>query len=150
MYKSTKTYGHDVGLSVAFRQWRAKSKCHFIHGYALKIRLEFSANELDKNNWVVDFGNMKRLKQALQDLFDHKMLVARDDPHLDWLMEAHNRGIADVVTVESTGCEKFAEMVYNMANAWLISEGYSPRCRLDSVEVSEHGANSAIYIPESK
>ena len=32
MFLSTKTYGHDLGLSAAFRQWRAESHCRLIHG----------------------------------------------------------------------------------------------------------------------
>ena len=35
MYRSSKTYGHEIGLSAAFRQWRAQSHCRLIHGYAL-------------------------------------------------------------------------------------------------------------------
>lgn len=46
-YKSTKLYGHEIGLSAAFRQWRAESHCRFLHGYALAVRFEFEADELD-------------------------------------------------------------------------------------------------------
>ena len=56
-FKSTKTYGHDLGFSAAFRQWRADSHCKYIHGYALAFRFEFEADELDVRNWVVDFGD---------------------------------------------------------------------------------------------
>jgi 6-pyruvoyltetrahydropterin/6-carboxytetrahydropterin synthase len=144
-YKSTKTYGHDLGFSAAFRQWRADSHCRFIHGYALSFRFEFEADELDARNWVVDFGGLKGLKGLLEDTFDHKMLVAQDDPEIEWFREAHRRGIADVVEVEAGGCEKFAELVYEVTEQWLKDAGFSPRCRLVSVEVREHGANSAIY-----
>lgn len=46
-YLSTKTYGHEVGLSATFRQWRAKSHCRLLHGYSLSFRFEFEANTLD-------------------------------------------------------------------------------------------------------
>ena len=74
-YKSTKTYGHELGLSCCFRQWRAESHCRLLHGYALSIRLVFEAEELDVRNWVVDFGSLKSLKQMFVDTFDHKLLV---------------------------------------------------------------------------
>ena len=48
--------------SCAFRQPRAKSHCRFIHGYRLVAKFWFSCNELDENNWVVDFGSLKGLK----------------------------------------------------------------------------------------
>ena len=143
-YGSTKTYGHDLGFSAAFRQWRADSHCRFIHGYALAFRFEFEADELDHRNWVVDFGGLKGLCKMLEDTFDHKLLVAQDDPEIEWFREAHRKGIADIVEVKAGGCEKFAELVFEYTEQWLKAAGFSPRCRLVSVEVKEHGSNSAI------
>jgi 6-pyruvoyltetrahydropterin/6-carboxytetrahydropterin synthase len=144
-YISTKTYGHNVGLSSAFRQWRADSHCRHLHGYAIKVRFEFESDELDIRNWVVDFGSLKSLKGWLENTFDHKCLVAEDDPHMDWFEEAHRRGIIDMVKVPATGCEKFAEMIFEATEVWLQDNGYAPRVRLRRVEISEHGANSAIF-----
>ena len=42
-YVSTKTYGHEVGLSCAFRQHKADSHCAKLHGYALSVKVEFEA-----------------------------------------------------------------------------------------------------------
>lgn len=145
-YRSTKTFGHNVGLSAAFRQWKAKSHCNLLHGYALEVRIEFEAEGLDERNWVVDFGSLKDLKAVLQNLFDHKTLVAEDDPEMEWFLEADKRGILDLVIVPATGCERFAEMVFKATDRWLRATGYSPRCRVAQVEVREHGANSAIYF----
>lgn len=145
MYSSTKTYGHDIGLSSAFRQWRAKSHCKLIHGYALSIHLVFSASELDENNWVVDFGALKTFRTWLEDTFDHKLLVAEDDPELDTFKLLQDKGLADIVLVPNCGCEAFSSLVYSAANAWLEENGYIPRVKLISVEVREHGANSAVY-----
>lgn len=144
-YRSTKTYGHEIGLSAAFRQWRAESHCRLIHGYALAVRFEFEAEELDVRNWVVDFGSLKSLKGWLEKTFDHTLLVAEDDPELELLRVLHNRGIADVRVVPATGCERFAEMIFGATEVWLKDNGYTPRVRLASVEVKEHGANSAIF-----
>lgn len=144
-YRSTKTYGHEIGLSCAFRQWRAESHCRLIHGYALAVRLEFEADELDHRNWVVDFGSLKPIKQFLQDQFDHTLLVAADDPHIETFVMLDKHGLANVQVVNNTGCEAFAELIFREVTNWLYVKNYSPRVRLHSVEVSEHGANSAIY-----
>ena len=96
---------------------------------------------------VVDFGSFKSLKDTFENTFDHKTLVAEDDPELDWFKEAHQRKVLDLVIVPAVGCEKFAEMIYEVTECWLMDNGYSPRCRLVSVEVREHGANSAVFIP---
>lgn len=141
---STKTFGHELGFSCAFRQWRAQSHCKYVHGYALGFKFLFGASTLDNCGWVVDFGGMKSLKQMLEDTFDHKLLVAEDDPNLPVFQEMQEKGIADVVVVPATGCEAFAHMVFEGAEQWLKDAGFSPRVWLVSVEVSEHGANSAI------
>lgn len=144
-YRSTKTYGHDLGFSCAFRQWRAESHCAQLHGYALAIRIEFGAVALDKNKWVIDFGGLKDLKAALQDTFDHKTLVAEDDPQFAFFQEGERLGVMDVVVVPNTGCESFAKLVFEAADKWLRSHEHASRCHVVSVEVKEHGANSAIY-----
>lgn len=145
MHYSTKTFGHEIGLSAAFRQWKAESHCRLIHGYALAVKLVFGAEELDVRNWVVDFGSLKSLKGMLEDTFDHTLLVAEDDPQLSTLEALDKLGLARVVIVPATGCEKFAELIFHATEIWLEDNGYSPRCRIVSVEVKEHGANSAIY-----
>lgn len=145
-YRSTKTYGHDIGLSAAFRQHKAQSHCNQVHGYALSVRFEFEADELDERNWVVDFGSMKSLRTMLEDNFDHKLLVAEDDPYKDELCFLQAIGVASVIVVPATGCEAFAQMIYECTESWMTSNGYAPRCKLVSVEVKEHGANSAIYM----
>lgn len=143
--KSTKFYGHELGLSACFRQHRAESHCRLLHGYALGVKLVFAANQLDVRNWVVDFGSLKSLKGWIEDTFDHTLLVAEDDPHRETFQALNAAGLARVVMVESTGCEAFAKLIYEATCVWLADNGYSPRCWLESVEVKEHGANSAIY-----
>lgn len=147
-YQSTKTFGANLGLSAAFRQWRADSHCRFVHGYALEFKFVFETDELDVRNWVVDFGGLKGLKQILENTFDHKMIVAEDDPEIAWFLEGQRRGTVDIVVLPAGGCEKFAEYTYEVAEQWLKDAGFSPRCRLVSVEVREHGANSAIYTKD--
>ncbi len=145
MYGSSKTYGHEIGLSACFRQHRADSHCRFLHGYALAVTFRFESRELDVRNWVVDFGGMKSLRTMLEDTFDHTLLVAEDDPFKDELCGLQGLGLARVVVVPATGGEAFARMIYEVAEQWLKDAGFAPRCRLVSVEVKEHGANGATY-----
>ena len=147
-YVSTKTYGHNIGLSTCFRQHRAQSHCKYLHGYALQVRLEFEADELDGTGWVVDFGSLKGFKGWLETTFDHKLLVAEDDPQRRELVHLNDLGLAQIVLVKATGCEAFAKLIYECGVIWLIDNGYAPRVRLRSIEVCEHGANSAIYNGE--
>ena len=148
MYLSTKTYGHEIGLSACFRQWRAQSHCRLLHGYALAVKFTFGATELDNCGWVVDFGSLKSLKGRLEDTFDHKLLVAEDDPMLQAFLDLDRMKLAAVIVVPATGCEAFAKLIFDTTEIWLKDAGYAPRVTLVSVEVKEHGANSAIKMLE--
>jgi 6-pyruvoyltetrahydropterin/6-carboxytetrahydropterin synthase len=144
MYQSTKTYGHELGLSCCFRQWRADSHCSLLHGYAISVKLTFESPTLDGCGWVMDFGGLKPIKKLLEQRFDHKTIVAEDDPEKDYICSLAGLGIADVIVVPATGCEAFAFQIYNMVALWL-HENHGGRVSIASVEVREHGANSAIF-----
>ena len=172
-YVSTKTYGNDRGLSCCFRQWRSThSHCSLLHGYSIGIRLMFESDTLDDRNWVMDFGGMKAFKDWAEHMFDHTLVIAKDDPHLDLFLKMaelglqDQGGVCDIRLVEAVGCEKFAELAYHVMadilktfqadETWHFMNNqeiveYAPRypigqgVRLRSVEVFEHEGNSAIY-----
>ena len=144
-YLSTKTYGHNIGLSAVFRQPHADhSHCRFLHGYSLAFKFTFGCDDLDHRNWCVDFGGLKPLKQWLEDNFDHKVVVDRADPMLYKLTELESAGLAELTLLDGVGAEKFAEHAFNFADK-LVREMTNNRCWCVSCECSEHGANSAIY-----
>jgi 6-pyruvoyltetrahydropterin/6-carboxytetrahydropterin synthase len=166
-YYSTKTYGNDRGLSCCFRQWRAThSHCSTLHGYSIGIKLVFECDTLDDKNWCMDFGGLKEFKTWADYMFDHTLVVAQDDPMLSFFKEMnnvvnmgsvnpesnvpHERGaLCDLRIIEGVGCEMFAKMAYDKM-AELLTSGdmrypINPTVRIKSVEVFEHGANSATY-----
>lgn len=151
-YICTKTFTHSLGLSCCFRQWRAQSHCSNLHGYALQIKATFETDELDVRNWVMDFGAFKPFKLWLESQFDHKLLIARDDPALavlSALADGYSTQVADIVLMDNVGCEAFAKHVSDRLLEELRN-GYAsdrwPHVWPVSVEVREHEANSAMYI----
>jgi 6-pyruvoyltetrahydropterin/6-carboxytetrahydropterin synthase len=146
-WRVIKKWGTELGLSCTYRQHRADSHCQFLHGYALSVSIEFSASELDKNGWVIDFGGLKHLRAFLVERFDHKTLVAEDDPQLAWFDEADARGLIQLAVVKRTGLEAFAAMIGTEAMGWLSMARLDTRVRVEAVEVQEHPANTAIYLP---
>lgn len=174
-YLSTKTYGNDRGLSCCFRQWRSThSHCSLLHGYSIGIKLIFESETLDDRNWVMDFGGLKAFKEWSEYMFDHTLVIAKDDPYLDTFLEMsklglHDQGgLCDLRLVDGVGCEKFSEMAFGeldkIIKTFQRGEAYHLKdqagntlkeftCRypvgqgvkLRSVEVFEHGANSAVY-----
>lgn len=147
MYQVTKTYGHDRGISCAFRQHRAESHCSKIHGYALSFIFVFESEQLDENNWVIDFGGLKELEAKLKECFDHKLVIARDDPAQNMLIGLRAQGIVDLTFLPSVGCEAFARHAHRLALP-IVNKLTANTVKIVSVTVSEHGSNSATYIPK--
>lgn len=163
MFYSTKNYGNDRGLSCCFRQWKAThSHCSKLHGYSLGFKFVFQSETLDHNNWVFDFGNYKAIKAWLDHMFDHTLLVAKDDPEIATFKELEAKGLCDLREVQGVGCEMFAYLTFQKINSILESfktlspvmiEGveYSTKLGIEkntalkSVEVYEHAGNSALY-----
>jgi 6-pyruvoyltetrahydropterin/6-carboxytetrahydropterin synthase len=149
-FQSTKLFD---GYSTCFRQWRAEdTHCKFLHGYAVSFRVWFEG-ELDHRNWVWDFGGMKRAKTQIAGmspkdyftyLLDHTTIVAEDDPYLENFIQMAQDGIIQLRILEATGCERFAEYLYNTINAFLKEETEG-RVKAIKVEVYEHERNSASY-----
>ena len=127
-FQSTKLFD---GYSTCFRQWKADgTHCKFLHGYAISFRVWFEG-ELDERNWVWDFGGMKRAKSTIggmspkvwmDHMFDHTTVIAEDDPYLDVFKQMHKEGIIQLRIIPETGCERFAEYLYNKINNFLKVE----------------------------
>ena len=149
-YSSTKLFD---GYSTCFRQWQADgTHCRFLHGYAVSFRVWFEG-ELDHRNWVWDFGGMKRSKTKIAGmspkdyfawLLDHTTIVAEDDPYLANFIQMDKDGIIQLRILSATGCERFAEYLYNIINIFLQEET-NGRVKAIKVEVYEHERNSASY-----
>jgi 6-pyruvoyltetrahydropterin/6-carboxytetrahydropterin synthase len=146
-YISTKTYT-QIG-PVAYRQWRADSHCRFIHGYALSFHFEFESDTLDARNWTLDFGGLRVLKEKLEDWFDHKLLVAQDDPQYAELIKLGDQKLAQITVVAKTGCEGIAEFLYEYINTIMLPSfgaGEAERVWCCRVEVRETNSNMAMVV----
>jgi 6-pyruvoyltetrahydropterin/6-carboxytetrahydropterin synthase len=149
-YKSTKVFD---GFSCCFRQWKAETThCRFMHGYGVSFRVTFEG-DLDSRNWVWDFGGMKRAKTLIDGMqpkawmdymFDHTVLVAKDDPMLNYFSNLDDYGAIQLRVVNATGAEKFAEFIFHKLNNFVKTET-NERVKVAQVEFMEHGKNTAIY-----
>jgi 6-pyruvoyltetrahydropterin/6-carboxytetrahydropterin synthase len=145
LYRSTKTYDHNEGLSCCFRQWRAEnSHCRQIHGYALAFRFVFATHTLDQRNWCMDFGGLKALRTWLHDMFDHTVLAAHDDPQLAEFERLAGLGLVNLRVLPAVGCEAVARYVFEHVGR-MVGTDTAGRVWIESVEVREHSGNSAIY-----
>jgi 6-pyruvoyltetrahydropterin/6-carboxytetrahydropterin synthase len=117
----------------------------------------------------MDFGGLKAFKEWSEWQFDHTLVMAEDDPHLDMFKKMaelglqSEGGVCDLRIVPGVGCEKFAELAFIKMNdilqAFQKGESYTlpngkmfearypvgQGVKLRSVEVFEHAGNSAVY-----
>jgi len=149
-FQSSKVFD---GFSTVFRQWKAKeTHCRFLHGYGISFKVYFEG-ELDHKNWVWDFGGMKRAKTKIDGkspkewmdyMFDHTLIIAKDDPYHDEFMKMKDDKIIQLRVIEATGAEKFAQYVFNKINSFVYEETEG-RVRVTKVKFMEHGKNAAYY-----
>jgi 6-pyruvoyltetrahydropterin/6-carboxytetrahydropterin synthase len=149
-FQSTKVFD---GFSCVFRQWKAEgTHCRFLHGYGVSFRVWFEG-ELDYRNWVWDFGGMKRAKGTIDGLnpkawmdymFDHTVIMADDDPHLNTFYSLQADGLIQLRVIPAVGAEQFAKFIFEKINSFLIVET-GGRVKAVKVEFMEHSKNTAIY-----
>lgn len=153
-YISTKLFEN---YSVALRQHKAShSHCELLHGYALKFKVWFASNEpdidkqLDSMSWIVDYGGFKTppkgngLKDWMNHMWDHTLLIEKDDPYLDLFETMAMEGICALRVMDKMGAESCAKLVYDKFNE-VLSKTDAGRCKCIKVECFENDNNSSIY-----
>jgi 6-pyruvoyltetrahydropterin/6-carboxytetrahydropterin synthase len=113
----------------------------------LQFKFTFGCDKLDNKNWAVDFGGLKPLKAWLEDHFDHKLALDKNDIHIEKFKELEKMDLAEIRIFDGVGAEMFAKHAFEFADK-LIREKTNDRCYVVEVECAEHGANSAIYRKE--
>lgn len=149
-FQSTKEFDN---FSVALRQHKAQhSHCRLLHGYAFKIKVWFESNEIDESkqldemNWVVDFGLFGRndLKKWLNYMFDHTLLIEKDDPQLESFKLLDELRLCDLRIVDKIGAESLAKLVFEKFTG-VFEKTEGGRVIVSKVEFFENDKNSGIY-----
>ena len=153
-YQSTKRFDN---YSVAIRQWKAKhSHCQLLHGYALEFKVWFESvdgvdeEQLDEMNWIVDYGIFSRngLKDWMNNMFDHTMLIEKDDPYYDVFEQMGQMGIAKPIFMDRIGAESAAKLVFDKFND-VFSKTEGGRVKVVKVECFENNKNSSVYYEDN-
>jgi 6-pyruvoyltetrahydropterin/6-carboxytetrahydropterin synthase len=85
---------------------------------------------------------------VLESQFDHTLLVAEDDPELEFYQEMQRRNIAKLTILPKLGCEGLADQLYQYVNGVYIpdmwGQGEAERLWCYRVEVRETQSNMAF------
>lgn len=74
----------------------ALCRCRFCHGHLGKVELVLTAPELTRG-MIIDFNELKPIKQFIDDFIDHKTLIDIADPLLPHYLNMLNCTMGDVV-----------------------------------------------------
>ena len=99
--------------------------------------------------WVMDFGYLREIKQWLEEQWDHRTLIASDDPNLEDIKQLHQLGVININIMDvekgyGPGIEASCKFVYDYVNDWAMKQSRN-RVKVSKVEIWEHENNSAIY-----
>lgn len=139
---STKTYSN---YPCAHRQWRHDGNCKLVHGYSRSFHFVFAAITQDKCGFVVDFGALHWLRDWLDHMFDHTLLLNPDDPLLEMFKELEALAACEIRIMDyGVGMEGTAQLVCEYVDKRLreVTKG---RAWVVCVEARENDKNSAIY-----
>jgi 6-pyruvoyltetrahydropterin/6-carboxytetrahydropterin synthase len=144
---STKTF---AGYPCAHRQPLHKGHCALVHGYSRSFTFIFQSQTLDECGFVVDFGSLKWVKQYLDHMFDHTLLLVPDDPLMDHFRAIEAGGGAMIrLMPHGVGMEGTARLITETVDHELRARSKG-RCWVLMVESRENEKNSGIYVnPEA-
>lgn len=88
-------------------------KCKYLHGHNGRAEIAIEAEQLDGRGMVIDFSDIKRVvSKWIDDELDHRMLLHRDDPAVEYLKKLGEP--LKLIDVNPTA-ENIAKLIYDFA-----------------------------------
>ena len=144
-FKSSKRFGP---ITTGHRQWRDTGHCSYVHGYGRYVRITFEATELDERGWVMDFGDLRDVKSWIESEWDHRTLIAADDPVISELKVLEEVGGINLNILPEgylPGIEESCRYLYDKLNP-MIQRKTNNRVEITRVECWETEKNQAEYV----
>lgn len=138
-------------ISAAHRLIKSyQGKCRTLHGHNYVIFLTFSAENLDENDFVIDFSLVKKhCNTWLEAHWDHAILISSDDQALiDFAIEQKQKYYL-IPNGKNTTVEALCEHLYQQLSQQVIDKLQSPEqsFTLSDVEIWETSSAHAHYTP---
>jgi len=143
MFTCSKAY---ADIPFAHRQHRHGGHCALVHGHNWGLRFTFACARVDENGFVVDFGELRYIRDWIGRTLDHACLFNADDPLREALVAAAP-GAWKPLVVENCSAEGIAKFAFEAVDP-MVRERTAGRAWLESVDVSEDSRNSARYAPD--
>jgi 6-pyruvoyltetrahydropterin/6-carboxytetrahydropterin synthase len=116
-----------------------QGKCTNNHGHSWQVALHLEADELDNKGMVIDFTEMKKLKEWIDNELDHTTILSSADPMVDYIKDSKQRLF--VVTGNPTS-EAIGRVIFEKAVEFFTTE----HVKVAKVEIAETCTSMAQII----
>lgn len=140
MFTCSKSYSD---IPFAHRQPHHSGQCSFIHGHNWSFRFTFGCQELDESGFVVDFSNLRFIRDWLMENLDHAFLHNLDDAVSQKMVDQFREAFRPY-PLESCSAEGIAQHVFHTIEP-LLKEHHGERVFLVALEVFEDDKNAAEF-----
>jgi 6-pyruvoyltetrahydropterin/6-carboxytetrahydropterin synthase len=128
-------------------------KCRFPHGHSRTVEVMLTADQLDANDMVCDFGAVKAALETFLDRWDHALCLNTADPNFAFYRTAYGDRIIPFEQTDPTS-EVMAKVIFEELQRQLVSIANDPSAprplrpgvRLERVRVSETRTTWAEYF----
>jgi 6-pyruvoyltetrahydropterin/6-carboxytetrahydropterin synthase len=137
MYSIEREFNIAIGHSLSKHQGRCKSS----HGHNVQILIEVSSEELNDNNMVMDFSELKDLCNKYIDPLDHSMLINETETKMIKLLQKQNNRLH--IFNDDPTAEYLCKYLFDLIDDDLM-ENY-PGIELNYVVIYENEKSNATY-----
>jgi 6-pyruvoyltetrahydropterin/6-carboxytetrahydropterin synthase len=114
-----------------------------LHGYDRHVEITWDGPR-DDQGWVLDFGALKPIRQALEHQFDHTTLISPDDPHRDDFLAMSEAGVIDLRVMDPT-MEGMTLWVRDLVQD--LQPTIAEHAQVVRIECWENEKNAAVWTP---
>jgi len=138
MYYIEREFSIAIGHSLS----KHKGRCVNPHGHNILIYIGISSEELNENNMVMDFSDLKNLCEKYIDPLDHSMLLNRNQTEMIKLLQNQNNRLH--LFDDDPTAEYLCRYLFDLIRSDL-KENHSKNICLDYVTIYENDQSNATY-----
>jgi len=144
MYRITKEFKFPMGHRLS----KHKGLCHNLHGHNFKVQVTVESEELNSNDMVIDFSDLKKVVNSILKEFDHAMVLNPQDTDTIEYMKSNDNlliFITDEFDDQDPTAEILSKYLYEEINRHLYLHSDN-LVSVYSVKVWENDSGMAEYI----
>ena len=119
-----------------------EGKCKHIHGHSWNGSIKVSCSKVDQFGMGVDFGIIKQFLKQIEDYFDHKLILYKEDTALIKVCQQQGWDVV-IFDDDNPTSERIARYIYEEAVAFFQDQSID--CSIDAVKVCETCTSSCEW-----